>query len=419
MNINDMERMISLTDEKYLAEMFSEKIKKSHPVLKIASCVAFAAAAVIGIFVAVNIPESDNADISLHVITENASEENFTSVENYQSESSGVKEETEKKHSDWQTIIENTEYTEEEAEEFFPNKCGMNILLGERENFRSYYLPNEYVEQILPFDISDQETADGHIEFDYESDRSIGRFTVGDKQRSMELYVGDRCYNSSPVENYVSAERYGVTVYGFDIAENIEEYIPHTLMAFWESDGFGYSIAFQNYDPADALKIMDSLILSGFSLDDADLDQAESSYENKKISLSEANNVEYFAGHVPQAVSIAKYGTLYLSNNRMVDLHRQYDKDGVLTRQDMDLVYFSEKNTHYLRIYYDTDHSGAEVDDHAVVLPEDMSLEFIEENANVSDIETHDFVIDYGDFIIGIYGDCDSETLWEFLKEIL
>ena len=164
---------------------------------------------------------------------------------------------------------------------------------------------------------------------------------------------------------------------------------------------------------------MDSLILSGFSLDDADLDQAESSYENKKISLSEANNVEYFAGHVPQAVSIAKYGTLYLSNNRMVDLHRQYDKDGVLTRQDMDLVYFSEKNTHYLRIYYDTDHSGAEVDDHAVVLPEDMSLEFIEENANVSDIETHDFVIDYGDFIIGVCGACDSESLWELLKDIL
>ena len=63
MNINDMERMISLTDDKFISEMFSDKakIKRSRPALKIAVCAAAMAAAVIGIFAAVNIPRSENA----------------------------------------------------------------------------------------------------------------------------------------------------------------------------------------------------------------------------------------------------------------------------------------------------------------------------------------------------------------------
>ncbi len=429
MNINDMERMISLADDKYISEMFSDnvKVKKSRPALKIAVCAAVTAAVVIGIFAAVNIPKSDSVPEIIFCPAITVTEQTAAPITEHQKNGEKTESITEiSEDPDWQKVIEGIEYTEEEAEKYFPNKNKDEIhisLAEDPENYRSYDLPNEYVKQILPFYISDQETASGYVNFDLESDLSVGQFSVGDKKRSLNLYVDSsgRCYSHFHLENYISAERYGVTVYGFDFAENIEENIPPALIAFWVSDGVGYSILFKNYDPADALKVMDALILSGSSLDDVDLDQAESSFEIRKISLSEANNVEYFAGHVPQAVSIAHYGTLYLSNDRMVDLHRQYDKDGVLTEQDMDLVYFSEKNSHYLRIYYDTDHSGAEVDDHAVVSPEDMSLEFIEENTfeNVPGIETHDFVIDYGDFIIGIYGDCGSETLWEFLQTII
>ncbi len=433
MNIKDMERMISLTDDKFISEMFSDKakIKRSRPTLKIAVCAAAMAAVVIGIFAAVNIPRSENAPEIIFCPAITVTEQTAAAVTEHQKNEEKTENVTEiSETSDWQKVIESTEYTEEEAEKYFPNKDEDEIHISlpvDPESYRSYDLTDEYVKQILPFYISDQETASGYVKFDLESDLSVGQFSVGDKKRSLNLYVDSsgRCYSHFHLENYISAERYGVTVYGFDFAENIEENIPPSLIAFWVSDGVGYSILFQNYNYADALKVIDSLILNGASLDNIDLDQAESIFENKKISLLEANNVNYFAGHVPQAVSIeSQYGTLNLSNDCMIYLHRQYDKDGVLTEQNMDLgYYFAEYMTDDYRgfnIYYDTDHSGVEVEDHAVVLPEDISLEFIENNSeNISGIETHDFVIDYGDFIIGVCGACDSESLWELLKDIL
>ena len=420
MNINDMERMISLTDEKYIAEMFSDnaKVKRSRPALKITVCAAIMAAAVIGIFVAVNISESGNVPEIISVPKITVTEQIADPITENTAVTSGRQE-----------VSESTEDTEEDAGKYFPNKDEIHIsVAADPESYRSYDLPNEYVEQILPFGISDNDTVSGTVKCDIESDRSVGQFTVSDKKSSITFWVDSsgKCYSHYRLENYSSAERYGITVYGFDIAENIEENIPHALIAFWVSDGVGYSILFQNYDTVDALKVIDALILSGSPLDDVDLEQAGSIFENKKISLLEANNVNYFAGHVPQAVAIeSEYGTLNLINDCVINLYRKYDKNGVLTEQNMDLGYFCAENIDgsivSLNIFYDIDRSSAEIEYNTVVSPEDISLEFIKNNAveNESGLETHDFVIDYGDFIIGINGECGSETLWEFLKEIL
>ncbi len=416
MNINDMERMISLTDDKYLAELFSDKVRigKSRPAIKIGICAAVMAAAVIGVFAAVNIPKAENVPDNISVPKVIVTEQIADPITENTAGTSGCQE-----------------VSEEEAEKYFPNKDEDEIhisLAADPESYRSYDLPNEYVEQILPFSISDNEMASGTVKCDIESDLSVGQFTVSDKKRSLNLYVDSsgRCYSHFNLENYISAERYGVTVYGFDFAENIEENIPHSLIAFWVSDGIGYSILFQNYNYADAVKVMDALILNGFSLDNVDLEQAESSFENKKISLLEANNVKYFAGHVPQAVAIeSEYGTLNLINDCIINLYRMYDKNGVLTEQNLDLGYFCAENINGsivgLNIYYDIDRSSAETEYNTVVLPKDMSLEFIKNNAveNESGLETHDLIIDHGDFIIGINGICDSESLWELLKDIV
>ncbi|MCH5348431.1 MAG: hypothetical protein J1E40_03845 [Oscillospiraceae bacterium] len=292
MNKNELRHMISLADERYIDEIFTDRLnKKKNKFLASfgAAAAVIALVCVIG-FISGKINE-DADDLVADTTTDSI------------------------------LIDEPVDY----SQYFLKENLGIDGIAIDA-GWMTCMFEAEYIKQFMPFDTSSYDDgAVSKICFDYKDEakyygisltgpngisenanRIIG-ITVGKEGSILSLvpYI-DKC---TPVE------RLGVDVYGAEHDANYELYGFPSRSLMFSCGGRDYSIGAINMTYDEIGMIMDSIIKYGIPVENIELSEAfEVKYGdvNATISLAEANTIEPFAGCVPQLESI---GDMQLSEN--------------------------------------------------------------------------------------------------------
>ena len=406
MNKDDLERMISLTDDRYINELFSDRISMSrrNHFLKFACCAASLIAVIVGINALV-----DNSGIDITDLNQIRTEITLTeSAMPY----SGINGEDD---TDYSKYFKSGYFTNDEYYDF-------SEIGG-----RTYDFPIPYIQEIVPFaDLFDE---------------GFGNFRAAcDKDGNAVKIYGSYCdlsgyhrvtVNMSSSERIVSnisgkaVERFGADIYGCEYGDDLN----NGLALYFYTEGTAYYLTYSlDFDYKQAIEVMDSIILSGFSIEDFDLSQGiKSNFNGGRISFAEAKEIEAFKGFLPQTETV-DFGN---GTENYLNLSYSYIYQGdTLVKQMLDIHYQEpipniENFTEYESVQYiDLDYRS----DKSTMFPDAIPIgELTREK--VDDLKSYRqniigiysgyyFQIEFDNFYIDVSTNCSLETLWSVLGTI-
>lgn len=372
--------MISLADDRYIDEIFQDKITgKRRNIFVTFTAVAAALALVVG-GISYFVSNAGNAD-------------KITADDPAVSELGIV---------DYSLYFQNTDESTMEAD-------GDKGVLAEATGISCHFSDSEYVKSAMPFDMSRFVNAECQFFYDYKDEvRGImihADDSTEDKQENVkmldvEVYERGELFSLVSLGKCKSMKRFDVDVYGFDFREE-----DNTVGVLFAMDGKEYLIG-GNYMSFDEIGIiMDSIIENGLWTDRFDLSKAEMEYGDisADITLEEANMIMPFAGYVPQ---IHKFGDMRLNYNK-VSYCAGRDEANNIVPQWLYLAYYDDGEQDICLQYF----------------TEDADVQPLEKTVSIYDIEldklseyrdgdNHAFTVDYGGFKVNIWtNNCNDNEL--------
>ncbi|MCH5193195.1 MAG: hypothetical protein J1F11_04470 [Oscillospiraceae bacterium] len=280
MNKFEFEHMVSLVDEKYIDEMFTDRLHNKKNKIFAGLCAAAAVIALIcGIgFISGKI-NKDTDDIIADTTPDSI------------------------------IIDEPVDYSQ-----YFLNNEGYLFGFYVEPGWISCQFEAKYIKQFMPFDTSSYDDgAVSNIHFDHKDEaKYYGISLTGpngiseNANRMLGITVGKEGSILSRIPNIdrcTPVERLGVDVYGAEHASNYELYGFPSCFLMFSCGGRDYSISAGNMTYDEIGMIMDSIIRDGIPVENIELSEAydvEYRDVDTVISLAEANTIKPFAGCVPQ-----------------------------------------------------------------------------------------------------------------------
>ncbi len=381
MKRTDIERMISLVDDRYIDEIFQDKITGKRRNIFVTFAAVAAALAVVAGGIGYLVSNAGNAD-------------KITADDPIVSEFGIV---------DYSLYFQNYDESAVEVE-------GDGGVLSEATGISCYFSDSEYVKSVMPFDISGFANAECRFAYDYKDEvRGImmhaDNRTEGNqknvKMLDVEVYEQGELFPHLSLGKCKSMKRFDVDVYGFDFREE-----DNTLGVIFAMDGKEYLIGGNSMSYDEIGLIMDSIIENGLWAERFDLSKAEMEYGDisANITLGEANFIEPFAGHVPQ---IHKFGDMTLNFNKVSYSAGRDEANGIVPQW----LYFT---------YYD----GGEQDICLQYFTDDANVQPLEKTVAIDDIDlsklsefrddgnNHTFTIDFGNFKVNVWtNNCNDNEL--------
>ncbi|MCM1328232.1 MAG: hypothetical protein NC253_02230 [Ruminococcus sp.] len=379
MRKDDIERMISLADEKYVEEMFIEKATGGRRNIALSFA---AAAAGIAVFIGGVYYLVDHAGNDGKIVDGTSIAANEIDV-------------------DYSRYFQNTG----DAAEVIDGEWAL-----ESAGISCYFSDSEYVKQTVPFDIGGFANASCDFYYDYKDEVKAVSVLASDSDNAANDYtqkaVGVLAFKKGELfpylhlENCKSTKRFDVDVYGFDVRSE-----DGAAGFIFESGGKEYYIAGRNIGYDELGAVMDSIILNGFWTDGFDTSKAEMEYYdiNTEINLEQANTVQPFAGHVPQVKNI---GDMTLNGKVAYNAGRD-EADGIVPKY-LYFTYYDGENKDICLQYFTAAAEDIQPLENAVAL-DDIDVNIL---SGFNKDGNHSFTIDCGEFKVNIWSNgCTEEEL--------
>ena len=382
----ELERMISLADDKYIEEAFEQKIK---PARKFSAAIPFAAAAAVvcGLFFAARHHEMKIDDM---VATEVTDITTVTELDEYNEN------------------LRYWKYFDGDKETALPRGTHPDLI------YSKVFIPNDYTEEIVDFDFGyrpsgavvymDENGVPNNLTFSINAGKTKEGF------EKTALFGINNAYELTEKEEHFTPEILnGVEIYGYETEEDLcADFIMNEQM---------YSIDFSNIGYKEAVKMIEMIIESNLSIDTFDISKGT-------ISKQYGENLQYqkyFDGDKSEAIIQPEHTDYYSVNlpdeyiKGIINLN--FDRDPLESslhfgRND-NIIYFSTNlpnrylstfNNVYLQVY--------PIYDEQPIFPENASPEIINgvevygyEANDIFDSTAEEKRTEFkADFVIGNYG---------------
>ena len=385
MRKDDIERMISLADDRYVEEMFAEKFRGGRKNIFLTFAAVAAGLALFAGGIGYFVSNAGNSD-------------KITADETLVYEQGTV---------DYSLYFQNTyqETTEVIDDDWAIESAGIFCYVSD----------GEYVKQAVPFDISELENANCTFCYNYKDEVKTILIHASDRTDDMQenvksvsvaAFKSGEFFPHLSLGKCKSMKRFDVDVYGFNFRET-----DNFIGVIFAMDDKEYYVGGENISYDEIGILMDSIIENGLWSDSFDLSRAEMEYYDisADITLEEANTVLPFAGHVPQT---EEFGDMKL--NGKVAYNAGRDEANAIVPKWLYFTYFngSDKDICLQYFTYAADISPLE---------NEVKLEDIEIN-RLSEFRTdgnHAFTIDCGGFKINVWANgCTDEEILNFTATI-
>lgn len=396
----ELERMISLADDKYIEEAFEQKIpiKKRFPaVLPFAA----AAAVVCGLFFAARQHEMKIDDMIAAEVTD------ITTV------------------TDLDEYNENLRYWK-----YFDGDKSEAIIQPERNSYYHVALPDDYTKEILNLD-SAYESVGAMISFDKNDAVTYFNtdiFPNGSSNFARVHLLIYPIYTEQPIlpENGTPETINGVEVYGFESGANsyIDEQRESVLQADFIIGNYGYSALLFSMDYKEAYDFTEMLIERKLTIDEF---YSAEDFKRSGMTLGQLWNIEPFGKFVPRKRQFGDMTLMEGDTNGLTD-YVETKVDDEIVRKTMYMWYsdmlgentgkeilFKFQSYNYeFNYWYDEDKPVYIFD-----LVRSMMKHYAAEDKPADEINSFDFRIDCGECIVDVKATCTEEELWECLTSIM
>lgn len=386
MRKDDIERMISLADDRYVEEMFVEKFTGGRRNIALSFA---AAAAGIAVFVGGVYYLVDHAGSGNKIVDDTPIVADEIAV-------------------DYSLYFQNIE---EEVPEIFDSDWSI-----ESAGIFCCFSDSEYVKQTVPFDIGGFANASCEFYYDYKDEVKTVAVHTNDRTddlqenvKSVEVFAFEQgeLFPHTYLEKCKSMKRFDVDVYGFDVRDE-QDYIG----VIFESGGREYAISGRNIGYDELGAVMDSVILNGFWTDGFDISKAEMEYYdiNTEITLEQANTVAPFAGHVPQ---VKDMGDMTLNGKVAYNAGRD-EANGIVPKY-LYFTYYDGANKDICLQYFTAAAEDIQPLENAVAL-DDIDVNIL---SGFNKDGSHSFTIDCGEFKVNVWANsCTDEELLNAADQI-
>ncbi len=281
-----------------------------------------------------------------------------------------------------------------------------------------------YLESIIPFDVSefpnvygsvcvDENNVPLNVRLDF-----VDSYDVKDDSKYMNIVVNSKCFLFT-FKGLEPVQRMGVDIYGCDMTNKSEK---KTLGAYFKSDGKYYTLYMVNMTYEEAIGVIDRLILSGFSADSFDLLKGtECRTESRAVTLAEANEIEPFAGYIPQ---LERIGDMEFSERS----YTTFCKNGEMQYHEVLIEYCCMENYEikrninaYYRKYNVEEEDYNEEHAMPLVSLDELTRDKLDGLARFKidgDMSFYRFYISIEDFEILVVANCTPDELWTYISEI-
>lgn len=271
MNKKEIERMVSLADDRYIEELYTERLpeKRKRPLFGLA-----AAAAVVVLAAGVGtaaLYRSDSGQIAdLQIITD----------------------ETETEFTDFISAADRYNAVGTSADDTYPTNSAYfkNAGAGAIIDYtldaggESYEFIPEYAAGLMSFDTEIFDDGRAIVYCDEKGkpvNASVNLYcSVMARDYGVSIVISDegKVYPGYEFEDIEPVKRSGVDIYGYTLGEAGGGF--KNMCAFFVSEGIGYTVDFRGMSYEEALGIIDGLIESGIKASDFDLAQGSSAGED-------------------------------------------------------------------------------------------------------------------------------------------
>lgn len=400
MTQQDVERMISLADDKYIEEAFEQKIpmKKKFPIVL---PFAAAAAVVCGLFFAARHHEMKIDDMVAAEVT------------------------------DITTVTELDEYNENlRYWKYFDGDKSEAIIQPERNSYYHVALPDDYTKEILNLG-SAYESVGAMISFDKNDAVTYFNTDIFPNGSSnfarVHLFIYP-IYTEQPIlpENGTPETINGVEVYGFESGANsyIDEQSESVLQADFIIGNYGYSALLFSMDYREAYDFTEMLIERKLTIDE--FNTAED-FRQSGMTLGQLWNIEPFGKFVPRKRQFGDMTLMEGDTNGLTDYVETKVDDEIVRKtlymwySDMlgentgkEILFKFQSYNYEFNYWYDEDKPVYIFD-----LVRSMMKHYAAEDKPADEINCFDFRIDCGECIIDVKATCTEEELWECLTSIM
>lgn len=401
MTQQDVERMISLADDKYIEEAFEQKIpmKKRFPaVLPFAA----AAAVVCGLFFAARHHETEIENMIAAEVT------------------------------DITTVTELDEYNENLGYwKYFDGDKSEAIIQPEHTEYYSVNLPDEYIKEIINLN-SDREPLESSLHFDrddniiYFSTNLLNRYLSIFSNVYLQVYP---IYDEQPIfpENASPEIINGVEVYGYETNNSFDSTSEEKRTEFkadFVIGNYGYSLLFLDVGYKEAYEITEMLIERKLTIDEF---YSAEDFRQSGMTLGQLWNIEPFGKFVPRKRQFGDMTLMEGDTNGLTDYVETKVDDEIVRKtlymwySDMlgenagkEILFKFQSYNYEFNYWYDDDKPVYIFD-----LVRSMMKYYAAEDKPADEINSFDFRIDCGECIIDVKATCTEEELWECLTSIM
>lgn len=394
MNKNEFNRMISLADEKYVDEIFEDRLSGKRKNIFVTFTAAAAALAVIlgAGFIAANTVRSPDISETMPSGFTAATPDDILIDEAF----------------DYSRFFEN-KITEQEVERLYKEE----IIVGGSSDKKTDF-GNDATRRAMPFDTSIFNSTSSTFFYDLEDNVEfisihLGKnMSVSDdieqlKMCDIVVFRESELFSKLNLENYFPVQRYGVGVYGFETNTSKGD----NKAAIFCANGSEYMISggqSMTYDEMGT--IIDAVISNGISANSFDL-SAGYGYDivTENISLAEANTVEPFEGHIPQSE--------IFSLERSVSYLTFRENDEIVSQ--LMILTFTNPSGGYIDLNYYTNNEMNPYSYDRIISIWDITPEAI---SAFYDNEEYNFTLICDGFMINVTAKCTADELWEYVSAI-
>lgn len=394
MNKNEFNRMISLADEKYVDEIFEDRLSGKRKNIFVTFTAAAAALAVIlgAGFIAANTVRSPDISETMPSGFTAATPDDILIDEAF----------------DYSRFFEN-KITEQEVERLYKEE----IIVGGSSDKKTDF-GNDATRKAMPFDTSIFNSTSSTFFYDLEDNVEfisihLGKnMSVSDdieqlKMCDIVVFRESELFSKLNLENYFPVQRYGVGVYGFETNTSKGD----NKAAIFCANGSEYMISggqSMTYDEMGT--IIDAVISNGISANSFDL-SAGYGYDivTENISLAEANTVEPFEGHIPQSE--------IFSLERSVSYLTFRENDEIVSQ--LMILTFTNPSGGYIDLNYYTNSEMNPYSYDRIISIWDITPEAI---SAFYDNEEYNFTLICDGFMINVTAKCAADELWEYVSTI-
>ncbi len=392
MTKQDVERMISLVDNKYIEEAFEQKIQ---PAKKIPVAVSFVAVAAVvcGLFFAARQHETEIENMIASEVT------NVT------------------------TVTELDEYNENlEYWKYFDGDKDTSLSRGTHPDFiySKVFIPNDYTEKIVDFDFGyrpsgaviymDENNVPNNLTFSINAGKTKEGF------EKTALFGINNAYIISEKEEHFPPEILnGVEIYGYENEEDLcVDFIMNEQM---------YSIDFSNIGYKEAVEIIEMIIESNLTIESFDTTK---DFKRSGMTLEQLFEIQPFGKYVPRKSQISDMPLMKGDTNGLTD-YVETKVDDKIVRRTMYMWYSDQLGENkgkqillkyceynYEPVYFKKEHIPITLS----ALDMNKMMEYAEMWKKPDEINSFDFRVDCGEFVIDIEAVCTANELWECICAI-